>query len=61
MVVVDENKRNVVMVEVVVKQYRSGDGGGGGGGGIGKAIEMRRSKNNGRKKLKIFFCGIKKS
>ena len=61
MVVVDENKRNVVMVEVVVKQYRSGDGGGGGGGGRGKAIEMRRSKNNGRKKLKIFLCGIKKS
>ena len=54
--VVEENNRNVVMVEVVVKQYRSGDGGGGGGGGgRGKAIEMRRSKNNGRKKLKNFF------
>ena len=41
------------------KQYRRG--GGGGGGGRGKAIEMRRSKNNGRKKLKNSFCGIKKS
>ena len=63
-VVVEENNRNVVVV--VVKEEENNTElvvvvVGGGGWGRGKAMAIRRSKNNGRKKLKIFFVVWKRT